>query len=71
LGLAKASDFFKIHNKEVWKMLVGSPIPISLSSPTRDDQLISQKFKEKVKNSWMNKKSEWLWKGLKEQRRGS
>jgi hypothetical protein len=36
--------------KRCRKMLVGSLIPISLSSPTRYDQLIHQKFKEKVKD---------------------
>jgi hypothetical protein len=41
--------FLKYIIKRCGKMLVGSPIPISLSSTTRDDQLISQKFKEKVK----------------------
>jgi hypothetical protein len=42
--------FLKYIVKRCRKMLVGGPIPISLSSPTRDDQLINQKFKEKVKN---------------------
>ena len=42
--------FLKYIVKRCRKMLVGSLIPISLSSPTSYDQLIHQKFKEKVKD---------------------
>jgi hypothetical protein len=63
--------FLKYIAKRCRKMLIGGLTPISPSFPTRYDQLINRKLKEKAKKiSWMNKKSEWLWKGLKEQRRG-
>ncbi len=55
LSVSELLQVLTINQSTLWMpkvdiFLVGSLIPISLSSPTRYDQLIHQKFKEKVKD---------------------